>query len=109
MSDEQEYYCLGRIDEQVKIQGYRVELAEIEFAAGKVFPNNKHKCVAIQTTSGWELHLVSVGVKTVAKITEVNSHLPWYMHIKQAHSLTEFPLNANGKVDKKQIILQLGL
>lgn len=109
LSDEQEYYCLGRIDEQVKIQGYRVELAEIEFAAGKVFPNNKHKCVAIQTTSGWELHLVSEGVKTGAKITEVNSHLPWYMHIKQAHSLTEFPLNANGKVDKKQIILQLGL
>lgn len=109
LSDEQEYYCLGRIDEQVKIQGYRVELAEIEFAAGMVFPNNKHKCVAIQTTSGWELHLVSEGVKTGAKITEVNSHLPWYMHIKQAHSLTEFPLNANGKVDKKQIILQLGL
>ena len=109
LSDQQEYYCLGRIDEQVKIQGYRVELAEIEFAAGKVFPNNKHKCVAIQTTSGWELHLVSEGVKTGDKITEVNSHLPWYMHIKQAHSLTEFPLNTNGKVDKKQIILQLGL
>ena len=109
LREGKEYYCLGRKDEQVKIQGYRVELAEIEFAAGKVFPLNKHKCLAIQTTAGWELHLVSEGVKTDAEITEINSHLPWYMHIKQAHSLSEFPLNANGKVDKKQIIQQLGL
>lgn len=107
--EDDRYYCLGRKDEQVKIQGYRVELPEIEFAAATVYPEFQHKCIASQGQNGWELILVSETGNNHVDINELNAQLPWYMHIKKAFNLDKFPLNTNGKIDKKQIVSQLGL
>lgn len=98
------FYCHGRSDDQIKIQGYRVELSEIEFAGNKALPQIQNRCLAIETPSGWELHLVFDTEITSIKPAEVNTHLPDYMHVKAVHAVHPFPLNANGKVDKKQLL-----
>ena len=98
------FYCHGRSDDQIKIQGYRVELSEIEFAGNKALPQIQNRCLAVETPSGWELHLVFDTEITSIKPAEVNTHLPDYMHVKAVHAVHPFPLNANGKVDKKQLL-----
>ncbi len=100
---EGKYYCHGRSDDQIKIQGYRVELSEIEFAGSKAFPDILNKCLAVQTANGWALHLVFDTMQTLPEISQINAFLPDYMHIKQVHAIHPFPLNANGKIDKKQL------
>ncbi len=101
------FYCHGRSDDQIKIQGYRVELSEIEFAGNKAFPDVLNKCLALQTEMGWELHLVFDTDQTLPPIQQINAFLPDYMHIKQVHASHPFPLNDNGKIDKKQLTMNV--
>lgn len=101
--DGTNYFCHGRSDDQIKIQGYRVELSEIEFAGTKILPETQNRCLAVETDKGWELHLVFDIEKNAIHNSEVNKHLPDYMHIKEIHAVHPFPLNANGKVDKKAL------
>jgi non-ribosomal peptide synthetase component F len=105
--DAKNYFCHGRSDDQIKIQGYRVELSEIEFAGSKILPEIQNRCLAVETASGWELHLVFDIDSTSVTLLEVNKHLPDYMHIKAVHAVHPFPLNANGKVDKKALRLMI--
>lgn len=97
------YFCHGRSDDQIKIQGYRVELSEIEFAGSKILPEIQNRCLAVETSNGWELHLVFDMDSTRTTLSEINEHLPEYMHIKAVHAVHPFPLNSNGKVDKKAL------
>jgi non-ribosomal peptide synthetase component F len=101
--DMEDYFCHGRSDDQIKIQGYRIELSEIEFAGTKILPETLNRCLAVETINGWELHLVFDTEKIPFDISQVNEHLPEYMHIKEIHTVHPFPLNANGKVDKKAL------
>ncbi len=103
--DGENYFCHGRSDDQIKIQGYRVELSEIEFAGSKILPEIQNRCLAIETANGWELHLVFDIESTSIDLLKVNEHLPDYMHIKAVHAVHPFPLNSNGKVDKKALRL----
>lgn len=100
---EGNYYCHGRNDDQIKIQGYRVELSEIEFAAAKLNNSVSNRCIAIETENGWELHIVYELAQTDISAASVNAFLPDYMHIKGVHAVHPFPLNDNGKVDRKAI------
>ncbi len=107
--DGQDYFCLGRLDDQVKVQGYRVELSELEFAATRIGENVRFKAIAVVSDSNTKLHLFCVAtdedpfdIKTFEKA--LKELLPWYMVPHQVHKITEFPLNANGKIDKKQLI-----
>lgn len=101
--DGDNYFCHGRSDDQIKIQGYRVELSEIEFAGTKILPEIQNRCLAVETSNGWELHLVFDMDSTQTILSEINEHLPEYMHIKAVHAVHPFPLNSNGKVDKKAL------
>ena len=102
-------YC-GRTDHQVKLQGFRVELSEIEFYAKKV--TNGANCVAIVKTNAKkidELHLFT----EAADITDeqlldlLKTKLPAYMIPQFIHRVSTFPLNANGKTDRKALSAQL--
>lgn len=102
-------YC-GRTDHQVKLQGFRVELSEIEFYAKKV--TNGANSVAIVKTNAKkidELHLFT----EAADITDeqlldlLKTKLPAYMIPQFIHRVSTFPLNANGKTDRKALSAQL--
>lgn len=100
----------GRIDEQVKIKGYRVEIAEVEHAltqlpgiaqavvlarAMNALENSLHAFIVFQ--HGWpntdEGKLMSL----------LGGQLPHYMVPTRIHHLPELPLTANGKVDKRRL------
>jgi D-alanine--poly(phosphoribitol) ligase subunit 1 len=98
---------IGRKDSQVKIQGFRVELSEIEFQAKSAFDSFKNLvCIVIEDkNSNNEIYLVIEGQPF--DLTHLKGHLketlPWYMIPKDILFMETFPLNTSGKIDKKAI------
>jgi D-alanine--poly(phosphoribitol) ligase subunit 1 len=101
-------YYVGRKDDQVKIQGYRVELGEIESAASKLAPNNPAVAVGYTQEDGqWHLALF-VQDNPVAEnemMQALKNTLPAYMLPKRIYTIDQFPLNQNGKTDRKALRL----
>ena len=102
---------LGRMDNQIKIQGYRVELGEVE-AALREEANVEH-AIAIGwpvTPSGADGLVAFVAVDsldTEKLLAALRKRLPPYMHVREVRCLLEMPLNANGKVDRNALRLLL--
>ncbi len=99
---------LGRIDEQVKIRGLRIELGEVESAMAS------YRGIGQVTAQPWtdeegERHLVGyVTAGTRAPdVEELRDHLagilPAYMIPSYFVVLEELPLTSSGKVDKRQL------
>lgn len=98
---------LGRIDHQVKVRGYRIELSEIE---GRItqyeFAKDAFVCVKKDQNTA---QLIVAYVVPSSKTDDfkqglayyLNSHLPVYMQPAVIVLLDELPLNINGKVDQK--------
>jgi len=102
--DEGDIMYLGRIDSQIKVQGFRVELSEIEFFAKEFL--NKVNAVAIAFTN--QLHNTEIGMviesaafDTRPLIEYMKSKMPGYMIPTQVRFTDLFPLNTNGKIDRK--------
>ena len=100
-------YC-GRKDSQIKMQGFRIELSEIEHVA-KNFFNGEHRVVVIPKYSEGnqcELHLVIEKRNLDKQRMEeyMCSRLPFYMIPKHIHCLEQFPLNTSSKTDRKKIL-----
>ena len=98
---------LGRLDHQVKLRGYRVELGEIE-ALLRAYPGVLDDVVMVREDSGDKrlvAYLVSEG--EAVKINELRSYLreklPEYMIPSAFVELDALPLNPNGKVDRKAL------
>jgi amino acid adenylation domain-containing protein len=99
---------LGRLDSQVKVNGIRVELAEVEQALLK----QENITAAVVKTHRTDDNLITlVAYYTGEKMDdsllrdllakELNQQLipPYFIHLE------EFPLNLNGKIDKKALPL----
>lgn len=99
-------FYLGRTDDQIKIQGYRVELGEIEQACLRILPGHRNVAVGFQDKqNNWHIAL-SVEKLTADEDTikaEVSALLPDYMKPSLILQLDEIPLNQNGKTDRKAI------
>jgi len=96
---------LGRMDRQVKILGYRVELTEIEAILRRHPAVNETSAFVQRTIAGEERLVAAVVVKlgATAGVSElrafVQRSLPPHMIPSDFVFLEEFPLNANGKID----------
>ncbi|WP_303317690.1 AMP-binding protein [Flavivirga abyssicola] len=97
---------LGRVDFQAKIQGFRVELSEIEFHAKAAL--NKANAIAIAFTNN--IHNTEIGLviesepmDTKQLIENLNLKLPKYMIPTQIKFIGNFPLNTNGKTDRNKL------
>jgi amino acid adenylation domain-containing protein len=103
---------LGRLDSQIKVLGHRVELGEVEAAAREA--SGLDGVVALgwpMTESGAdaiELFLEVDNFDTKALVGELKRRLPVYMLPRNVRVLRRFPLNANGKYNRKalQMILE---
>lgn len=103
---------LGRADNQIKIQGYRVELGEIEAVLRDV--SGADTGIAIgwpRTPSGADGVVGFVGLPAdgepraaVEILADAKGRLPSYMSPSRVVEVREFPLNANGKVDRKALV-----
>ncbi|HEY4337720.1 MAG TPA: amino acid adenylation domain-containing protein, partial [Puia sp.] len=95
---------LGRIDHQVKIRGFRIEPGEIEQALGTYPP--VRDCLVADKEKNGEKYLVAyyTAASEVAAPdirSFLASRLPDYMIPAWFVHLDSFPLNANGKIDRK--------
>lgn len=98
---------LGRIDNQVKIDGHRVELEEIEFHT-RVFCGDKQVVAAVNTSeAGFRSILLFIESEKDLKkglVEYLRKHLPDYMIPKEVITVELFPLNSNGKTDRKALM-----
>jgi amino acid adenylation domain-containing protein len=106
-SGEIEY--LGRIDDQVKISGYRVEPAEVAIALGQ-YRGVRQAVVLGMPGIGGETKLVGYIAATEdidkARLEDwLRERLPAYMIPRQWVQLEALPLTANGKVDRRALPL----
>lgn len=104
---EGDYMYIGRKDFQAKIQGFRVELSEIEHYAKEAHESRPECiCVAYQnkglTTLGLAVH--SQPLDKDIFINHIKSQLPPYEVPSKVLFFDSFPLNTNGKIDRKVII-----
>jgi D-alanine--poly(phosphoribitol) ligase subunit 1 len=101
------FLYLGRIDNQVKIDGHRVELEEIEFHA-RIFCGDKQVIAAVNSSEGgfYSIVLFIESEKGPNKglREHLKKHLPDYMIPKEIITVSLFPLNTNGKTDRKVLI-----
>jgi D-alanine--poly(phosphoribitol) ligase subunit 1 len=95
----------GRLDNQVKIQGFRVELSEIEHYAREFLKSPNAVAVTSQNESGNTLiHLFTESSDDNESLLKyLKSKIPVYMIPAEIHNLQNFPLNVNGKVDRKAL------
>ena len=113
--DRARYLCdgnvefLGRMDQQVKVRGYRVELGEIEAVLSK-HPSIRQSVVLAREDRPSEKRLVAYVVlseETETIISDlrrwVKQRLPNYMVPSAFVLLDEVPLTANGKLDQRAL------
>ena len=99
-------YC-GRIDQQAKIQGFRVELGEIEFHA-REFYEKKYRVVAIAFDNAQHLTEIALFIEsskqdTKALLDYLRSKMPHYMIPSRIIFEQQFPLNKSEKIDRNTL------
>ncbi|KAA0115009.1 non-ribosomal peptide synthetase [Mycolicibacterium sp. P9-22] len=98
---------LGRADNQVKIRGMRVELEEIEVILA-AHPQVRHAAVILRKTPAGGAQLTGYALSTTgADADELRvwcaDKLPEHMVPGTVLVLDEFPVTANGKIDRRAL------
>ena len=96
-------YFSAREDYQIKRMGHRIELGEIETAAQSL--EGIESCCCLYRTARQQIVLYCVPQKgsdlTEARVmTGLRCRIPGYMVPQRVVFLEEFPVNANGKIDR---------
>ncbi|MFE3939626.1 AMP-binding protein, partial [Streptomyces goshikiensis] len=97
---------LGRVDDQLKISGYRIEPAEIESALDAVSGVRRSAVLPVRSAGADQLvGFVECGADFDAERAkkELAARLPSYMVPKRLVPLDSLPLTHNGKVDRKRL------
>lgn len=99
-------YC-GRIDQQAKIQGFRVELGEIEYHA-REFYNKEYRVVAIAFDNAQKLTEIALFIESIDQETQellayLRSKMPHYMIPSRIIFEPNFPLNKSEKIDRNKL------
>ncbi|KZN44560.1 amino acid adenylation domain-containing protein [Pseudoalteromonas luteoviolacea] len=99
---------LGRTDDQVKVKGFRIELAEIKTELESLDTVMSAHVLA-SAVDGNEKRLIAFlllnkSIDTGELNKALKQRLPHYMIPSQYVVLTDMPLNKNGKVDKAALL-----
>lgn len=101
-----ELEIIGRIDDQVKLKGIRIELSEIEQLLER-FPGVKKAVVQINVNSGYKNLIGYIQLEHQPEKNDLlnikqflHQHLPSYMIPNELIEINNWPLTSNGKIDK---------
>ena len=107
IDDDGDFMFTGRLDDQIKIQGFRTELGEIEHHTREFTKSTNVKAISNEDDRGiTQIHLF---IENFKKNTEdlneyLRTKIPEYMLPASINNIHVFPFNGNGKVDKKKLI-----
>ena len=105
--DEGLYHHLGRIDNQIKIVGHRVELEEIENHLREICATDMVAVVPWLVEHGSAqgvIAFVNGGSCVPSAVKEaMRSRVASYMVPREIRVLNSMPLSANGKIDRKEL------
>ena len=103
-------WFVGRVDNQVKHMGYRIELEEIESALNGLEYINQSAVIYDRIKVNYGKIIAYIATKEAITesqiINEINNILPKYMIPNIINIKDELPKNNNGKVDKKKLMLK---
>ncbi|MBI5457492.1 D-alanine--poly(phosphoribitol) ligase subunit DltA [Candidatus Kaiserbacteria bacterium] len=103
----------GRLDDQIKLHGYRIEIGDIETNL-RMLPGVHDAAVIVKTENGTPNSLAAFVIltsghtardPTIARSlrAQLGKRLPLYMVPRTIRFVGHFPLTANGKVDRTQL------
>lgn len=106
-------YCDGRLDNQIKLHGYRIEIDDIEANLATVY-GVKRGAVAQRIRDGRVESLTAFVIRDGNLITDdyfgrkvirtaLREKMPSYMVPKRVIFLDELPVTNNGKLDRKRL------
>ncbi len=110
------YYC-GRKDFQIKLNGYRIEIEDIENNLVKV--NNVKNAAVVPVNKDDKIAYLTAfielkednglsGLKNgIAIKKELGGLIPSYMVPRNIKIVKQFPTNVNGKIDRKKLLEEL--
>ncbi|GHH86099.1 amino acid adenylation protein [Streptomyces sulfonofaciens] len=102
---------LGRVDQQVKIRGHRIELGEVEAMLREQRGVRDAVVVAVPGRDGEpELEAAVSGsdCDTERLFSALGNRLPLYMLPRRIVPFDQLPLNSNGKIDRRALLEALG-
>jgi amino acid adenylation domain-containing protein len=102
--DGGELAYLGRADHQVKISGFRVELAEVEWGLRRL--PGVREAVAVAAEGQLVAFLVGDERPVPMLMKELGSFFPRYLIPRHYKYLDDLPLNANRKTDRLTLTAQ---
>lgn len=110
-TDSGELLYYGRVDNQIKVNGYRVELQDIENNILEVIgkdTDNSVVVIPVSINGLISLHAFYEGVKECdfkpdQILKQLSNKLPSYMVPSTIEYFSQFPLTPNGKVDRKYL------
>ena len=101
------FHCMGRIDNQIKLLGHRVELEEVDAHLRLVAGAAPAAAVPWRVVDGSPQGLVaSVGgchIQEAPTIEALKARLPPYMVPGRVIPIETMPINASGKIDRKAL------
>lgn len=100
---------LGRADDQVKVRGYRVEIAEVEAALVAATGVTAAAVLPVQGPAGTQLagFVTGAHVDTTRVRAEIGARLPSYLIPARITAVESMPLTANGKLDTEELAVLL--
>lgn len=102
------YFCKGRLDTQVKLSGYRIELMDIEVQIRR-YPGIQEAVCFLDDRADSKSLVCACELREGAVIEprDIKAHtgdfLPEYMVPKKVCFMPQMPRNTNGKLDRKTI------
>ena len=104
-------HFLGRVDNQIKHMGYRIELEEIEAALSSL--DGVLECAVVYQRSMPDLGqiIAFAALGSECRVDDLRQalaqRLPSYMLPRKVISLVALPKNANGKIDRPALLTRL--
>lgn len=102
----------GRVDNQIKLRGFRIELSEIEAILSTLVQIDEVLVLLHQTDSAKHLVAFVTGCEPAqqAQVEQViRDALPMHMHPELVQFMPEMPLTPNGKFDRSALLASLDL
>lgn len=115
-------YCKGRMDDQIKLNGYRIELSEVDAVLGGLPGVTAAACAVLRRPDGTAVRLVgfvevaagevpvSAAVSTALPDmldgwrASLGVRLPAYMVPQELVLCAAMPVSSNHKIDRKQLL-----